>query len=100
MLAFYDVAHSLLLEGAGRDFSFTEDEIRRHFSYLSGIFRELYYIPMPKYTLLQRDYMISFVTGVGGGDHPVLKNTTTREENVGLELTQLYIEPLTECYSE
>jgi hypothetical protein len=31
----------LPLGGAGRGFSFTEGEIRRHFSYLSGTFREL-----------------------------------------------------------
>ena len=32
--------HSLPLGGAGRGFPFTEDETRRHFSYLSGTFRE------------------------------------------------------------
>jgi hypothetical protein len=31
-LVVYDVAHSLLLEGTGRDFPFTEDETRRHSS--------------------------------------------------------------------
>ena len=36
----YGVAHSLLLVGAVRGFSFTEDETRKHFSYLSGTFRE------------------------------------------------------------
>ena len=39
-LAVYDVAHSLLLGGVGRGFPFTEDETRRHFSYLSGTFRD------------------------------------------------------------
>ena len=33
-------AHSLLLGDVGRSFPFTKDEIRRHFSYLSGTFRE------------------------------------------------------------
>ena len=41
-LAVYDVANSLPRGGVGRDFPFTEDETRRHFSYLSGTFRELY----------------------------------------------------------
>ena len=36
----YDVAHSFSLGDVGRDFPFTEDETRRHFSYLSGAFRE------------------------------------------------------------
>ena len=36
-LAVYDVAHSFLL---GRVFLFTEDETRRHFSYLSGTYRK------------------------------------------------------------
>ena len=31
-LAVYDAAHSFPLGGAGRDFPFSEDEIRRHFS--------------------------------------------------------------------
>ena len=39
-LAIYDIVHFLPLGGAGMDFSFTEDETRRHFSYLSGTFRE------------------------------------------------------------
>ena len=39
-LAVYDVAHSLPLAGVDRDFPFTEDETRKHFSYFSGIFRE------------------------------------------------------------
>ena len=39
-LAVYDVAYSPLLGGIGRDFPFTEKETRRHFSYLSGTFRE------------------------------------------------------------
>ena len=39
-LAVYDVVHSLLLCNVGRSFSFTEDETRRHFSYLSGTLRE------------------------------------------------------------
>jgi hypothetical protein len=40
-LAAYDIAHFLPLGGAGRGFLFTEDEARRHFSHLSGTFREL-----------------------------------------------------------
>ena len=40
-LAVCEVAHSLPLGGADRVFAFTEDETRRHFSYLSGTFREL-----------------------------------------------------------
>ena len=39
-LAVYDVAHSHTLGDIGRVFSSTEDETRRHFSYLSGAFRE------------------------------------------------------------
>ena len=39
-LAVYDVPHSLLLGGVDMDFPFTEDETRRHFSYLSGNFGE------------------------------------------------------------
>ena len=39
-LAVYDVSQSLPLGGAVRDFPFTEDETQRHFSYLSGTFRE------------------------------------------------------------
>jgi hypothetical protein len=37
-LAVYDVAHSLSRGGVGRGFPFTEDEIQRHFSYLSSTF--------------------------------------------------------------
>jgi hypothetical protein len=40
MLAVYEVAHSLLLGGVGKGFPFTEDETWKHFSYLSGTFRE------------------------------------------------------------
>ena len=29
-----------MLEGVGRDFFFTDDDTRRHFSYFSGTFRE------------------------------------------------------------
>jgi hypothetical protein len=39
-LAVYDVARSLPRGGVGRGFPFTEDEAGRHFSYLSGTFRE------------------------------------------------------------
>jgi hypothetical protein len=39
-LTAYDVAHSLPLGGVDWDFPFTENETRRHFSYLSGTFRE------------------------------------------------------------
>ena len=39
-LAVYDLAHSLLREGVGRGFYFTEDETRKHFLYLSGTFRD------------------------------------------------------------
>ena len=39
-LAVYYVFHSLPRGGVGRVFLFTEDETRRHFSYLSGTFRE------------------------------------------------------------
>ena len=35
-----NIAHSLPLEGIDKDFSFTEDDTRRHFSCHSGIFRE------------------------------------------------------------
>ena len=38
-LAVYDVAHSLPLRGIDRDLSFSEDETRRNFSYLSGTFK-------------------------------------------------------------
>ena len=43
-LAVYEVAQSLSLGGERRGILFTEDETRRHFSYLSGIFRQLYLI--------------------------------------------------------
>jgi hypothetical protein len=43
-LAVYDVAHSLPLGGVIRGFSFTEDEIGKHFLYISGTFRELWVI--------------------------------------------------------
>ena len=39
-IAVYDVAHSLPLGGIGRGLPFTEDETRRHFSFLSSTFRE------------------------------------------------------------
>ena len=39
-LTAYDVAHSLPLGGVDWDFPFTENETRRHFSELSGTFRE------------------------------------------------------------
>ena len=38
--AIYGVAHPLLLGGVDRGFSFTDNETQRHFSYLSGAFRE------------------------------------------------------------
>ena len=41
MLAIYDDAHSLPLGAVDWDFPFTEDETQRHFSFLSGTFREL-----------------------------------------------------------
>ena len=40
MYAVDGVAHSLPLGDIVRDFPFTENETRRHFSYLSGTFRE------------------------------------------------------------
>ena len=40
-LAVCSIAHSLPPEGVGRDYPFTEDEIRKHFSYLSIVFRDL-----------------------------------------------------------
>ena len=43
-LAVYDVSHSFPLGGLGKDFAFTEDETRRHFSYLSGTFNCLNYL--------------------------------------------------------
>ena len=49
MLAVYDVVHSLPEGGAGRGFPFTEDETRRHFSYLSGTFREYLKISTENY---------------------------------------------------
>ena len=50
-LAVYDTGHSLPQGGVGRGFPFTEDETRRHFSYLSGTSLEVnkylsYLIPM------------------------------------------------------
>ena len=39
-LAVYDVVHSLPIGGVGRGFPFAEDEIRRHFSYVSCTIRE------------------------------------------------------------
>ena len=43
-LAVYWVAHFLPLGGVDRDFPFIESEDWRHFSYISGTFRELYFI--------------------------------------------------------
>ena len=43
-LAICNVAKSLLLGVVDRDFPFTEDETRGHFSYLSGNFRERFHI--------------------------------------------------------
>jgi hypothetical protein len=40
MLAVYDVAHSLPLGGKCKDFLFTDDETRRHLSFISDTFRE------------------------------------------------------------
>ena len=41
MLDAYGVTHSLPLGGVDRDLFLTEEETRRHFSYLSGSFREV-----------------------------------------------------------
>ena len=49
MLAVYDVAHYLPLFCAGRGFPFTEDETRRHLSYLTGTFRERIICQTPLY---------------------------------------------------
>ena len=46
MLVVYDVAHSLPIEGVGGGLPFTEDVTRRHFSYLSGTFRQETYKSM------------------------------------------------------
>ena len=46
MLAICEVAHSLQLLCEDWDFSFTEDETRRHFSYLSGTFRENFIVQL------------------------------------------------------
>ena len=43
-LAVFDVSHFLPLGGVGKRFFFSEDETRRHFSYLSGTSREYYLI--------------------------------------------------------
>ena len=53
MLTVYDIAHSLPLGGAGRDFPFTEDEIRRYFSYLSCTFREYSFLCINTFLVCQ-----------------------------------------------
>ena len=53
----YDVAHSLPLGGVSRNFPFTEDETRRHCSYLSGTFRELDPLLINK-VVLEYEYMV------------------------------------------
>ena len=70
----YDVAHSLPLGGAGRDFPFTEDETRRHFSYFSGTFREhnlsscqnVYHIPHIIMSCNMIKYGLTIVISVDG----------------------------------
>ena len=52
MLAVYDIAHSLPLGDVGRDFPFTKDETRSHFSYLAGNFQFNYEV---KASYVKRD---------------------------------------------
>ena len=55
-----DVVQSIRLGGVDRDFPFIDDETRRHFSYLSGVFREQNYQTHMMFPSSQLSYLFGF----------------------------------------